>query len=194
MISNVTWRFLGLFLLLIGLWGCGSDLPRVDVTRGVSARPCRVAILPFINQTKHPTVARLVYRVLIAQMVETQSFDVVEEGAVRHFLVMERCPLGQEPPARVVRLLGEKTGAQAVISGEILKAKEEGNDVSLAFNIWVRDAKTGRLLWSTYHSREGEEYRKALHFGRIWTLTGLAQKMVSEIVDSWKKRGLGGCR
>ncbi|WP_456431522.1 hypothetical protein [Thermosulfuriphilus sp.] len=192
MTSRILW-VVWLFFLVIGLWGCGADLPRIDVVRGVSERPCRIAILPFINQTEHPTVARLVYRVLLAQLVGTRSFEVVEEGAVRHFLVIERAPVGQEPPARVVRLLGNKIGAQAVISGEILEAKEEGGNVSLAFNLWVRETKTGRLLWSTYHSRRGEDYRKALHFGRICTITGLAQKMISEIVAEWQKKGLGGC-
>lgn len=182
------------FLLILLVYSCSSSLPRVDVVEKNLKHPCRIIILPFMNQTDNPCVARLLYRILFSELVESKMFQVVPEGTVRRFMTMERWFIGQPFSPDMTKILAKKTGADAIISGEVIQVVDEGEKIQLAFNIWVKDIQNGKLLWNTYHRRSGEDYRKALHFGRIYTLTGLAKHMVDEVIKSWQKRGLGGCR
>ncbi len=179
--------------LLILVTGCGAHLPQTELSFKGNKHPCRVAVLPFANETDDFRVGRLVYRVFLSQLVLSREFQVIEEGRIRNFLRLERCLVGKEPPPRVLRNLGERLGVEAIIGGTVLEAKEDRQGVSLAFYIWVRDAKSGTLLWTTYHAREGDDYQKIFHFGRVFTLTKLSERMVHEILNDWKKKDLGGC-
>ncbi len=190
MLRHLTFTLLAIFIIC----ACSSSLPRVDVVRSGLKHPCRVIILPFVNQTDNPSIGRFLYRILFSELIESNMFQVVPEGTVRRFMTMERCLIGQPLSPELTKLLAKRTGAEAIISGEVIQVVDRGEDIQLAFNIWVRDIQTGKLLWNTYHRRSGEDYRKALHFGRIYTLTGLAKRMVDEVIKSWQKRGLGGCQ
>ncbi len=188
-------KYLTFILLVIFIiYGCSSSLPRVDVVHHGLKHPCRVIVLPFVNQTDSPSAGRFLYRILFSELVESKMFQLVPEGTVRRFMTMERCLIGQPLSPELTKLLAKRTGAEAIISGEVIQVVDQGEDIQLAFNIWVRDIQTGKLLWNTYHRRNGEDYRKALHFGRIYTLTGLAKRMVDEVIKAWQKRGLGGCQ
>ncbi len=181
-------------VLLIWLAGCGAHLPQTELSLKGNKHPCRVAVLPFANETGDFRVGRLIYRVFLSQLIASHEFQVVEEGRIRNFLRLERCLVGKEPPPRVLRTMGERLGVEAIIGGTVLEAKEDRQGVFLSLSIWVRDAKEGQLLWSTYHSRRGDDYQKIFHFGRILTLTRLSEKMVQEILADWQKKNLGGCQ
>jgi len=180
-------------LLLFLLTNCGIHLPQTELSYKGKRHPCHVAILPFTNETKQVRLGRLVYRIFLSQLSMSKDFQVIEEGRVRNLLRLERCLVGHEPPPRVLRVLGQRLKVEAIITGTVLEAEEDPEHVSLAFIIWVRDSKTGDLLWSTYHARRGEEYQKVLHFGKVFTLTSLTERMVQEILNDWEKKGLGGC-
>ena len=178
--------------LILCLNGCTS-LPEVDITHPQFEPPCKVAIIPFGNQTKDPTISRILYRILLSQLVQTKTFQVIPEGEVRQFMLVNRIFPGQPLSPEKLRLLSQKSGADAVIGGEVLQVVNKRGDVQLAFNIWVRDAHTGKLLWWTHHRRTGKEYQKILHFGRIYTITGLANRMIVEVLKEWREKGLTGC-
>jgi len=185
--------------LILGLifWvaGCGARLPQTELSSFKEAKhPCRVAVLPFTNETKHYRLGRLVYRIFLTQLTNSKDFEVIEEGQIRSFLRLQRCLVGQEPPPRVLRMLGARLEVDAIIGGTVLAAGEGQEGVFLSFMVWAKDATSGKLLWNTYHSRTGEEYLKVFHFGRVTTFTRLAKMMVQEVVRDWEKRGLGGCR
>jgi len=186
-------QFLGVVLLIL-LTGCGAHLPQTEISFEGKSRPCRVAVLPFANESGDFRAGRLVYRVFLSQLALNRSFEVIEEGRIRNFLRLERCLVGKEPPPRVLRSLGDRMGVEAIIGGTVFEAKEDKQGVSLSFFLWVRDANSGKILWSTYHSRRGDDYQKIFHFGRIFTLTKLAEQMVYEVLQDWEKKGLGGCQ
>ncbi len=184
---------LSYLILIICLVGC-SSLPEVDITYPQLEPPCKVAIIPFGNQTKDPTISRILYRILLAQLVKSKIFEVIPEGEVRQFMLVNRVLPGQPLSPDKIKLLAQKSGADAIIEGEVLQVvNDKKGDVQLAFNLWVRDAHTGRLLWWTHHRRTGKEYQKILHFGRICTITGLANRMITEVLKEWRDKGLTGC-
>ncbi len=182
-----------LVLILFLTYGCASSrLPRLDVAPHYF-RPCRIVLIPFKNETNDPAISRLLYRVFMNALIEDPSFQVIPEGQVRHFMIMERLLIGKNISPSLRKLLAQRMKAQALVSGRVLKLEKKNDNIKLAFIIEVRDIKTGKLLWSTYHARTAEEYRKILHFGRVYTVTGLVERMVQEVLDQWHAKHLGGC-
>ncbi len=172
--------------------GCAGRLPKVETLHVPEVRLCKVALIPFKNETKNPVIARIFYRILMSKLVSEAKLDVVEEGAVRSFMMYEYILPGSSFNLEMLRLLKKRTGAQAVIGGRILEVKEKG-EVKLSFYLWVKDTESGEMLWSVYHSKTGREYQRILHFGRVSILSRLADRMLDEVIEKLREKGLKGC-
>ncbi|NDY41527.1 hypothetical protein G3N55_01490 [Dissulfurirhabdus thermomarina] len=185
-------------LALLSAPGC-SGLPAVhELAPLPAAGACRVAVLPFRNETRYPVGAVLVYRVFLAELVQAGRFDVVQEGDVREVLRGHlRLLPGQDPLWEHMPILHDRLGADLVVSGRVMEMDDQGRgggvNPVLAIRLEIRDGASGRLLWETYHRRDGQHYRKVLHFGLINSMTALARQMAREVLDEWTKRGLRGC-
>lgn len=183
----------GMLLLVMGCAGKKRELPLVSITEKAPFQVCTIAVLPIGNQTKYTAAGLMFYRVLLAEMAKSADFHVIEEGMIRRVLLRGKVYPGQSLAPEIRGMIFKATHADALVSGEVVSAEEEKDRVHLAFNLRVRDARTGHLLWTTYYARSGDDYRKALHFGEIDTLTGLARQMVHDVLKSWHEKGLGGC-
>ncbi|RTZ90502.1 MAG: hypothetical protein DSY91_06320 [Deltaproteobacteria bacterium] len=183
--------FLGLLLFFSGC--AGKQKPRVSITEESLPRVCRVAVLPFQNQTKTTAAGLMLYRILMAEMARLRNFQVVEEGAVRRILLRGKVYPGQSITPEIREMIMKTLHPDALLSGEVVDVEETSDMVRLAFNLRMRDARTGQLLWTTYYARTGEEYRKVMHFGEIDTLAGLTRQMVFDVLKMWQEKKLGGC-
>jgi len=189
------WICLGmLFLFAAGCAGKKRERPLITLTEKAPSRVCTVAVLPFQNQTKYPAAGLMLYRVFMAELANYTDFHAVEEGEIRRILLRGKVYPGQAISPEIRGMVAKATGVDALLSGEVQEAMEEKDRVRLAFTLRVREAKTGRLLWTTYYARNGEGYRKVMHFGEIDTLTRLASQMVIDVLKDWHERGLGGCQ
>ncbi|MBX6422060.1 hypothetical protein [Thermosulfurimonas sp. F29] len=186
-------RWPGLILLVFLVFSCAGKGPRLRIAAHGESGICRVAVLPFVNQTRREGAGELVTRVVIAELVNS-GLEVTEEGVVKRFLERERCLPGESIPARVMEKMGEELGIKAVVGGMVTEAREVGDQVRLGFFLWVKDVRDGHFLWGTYYVKDGEDYRKILHFGKVSSLSGLAQRMVHEVVRTSMKRSLFRCR
>lgn len=185
--------------VLVLLSACShSQAPRVAALLPVPEHGvCRIAVLPFSNESKYPRGGLLFYKVFAAELVRTGQFDVVQEGDVRELYEQLHLLPGQEPTLEQVKIMGNRLGVEAVVLGTVLQMKEHrertGADPSLAIFVKILDARTGETLWTTYHRRQGSQFRKVMHFGMVYTLTSLAQRVSNEVLDVWLKKGLHGC-
>ncbi len=190
------WRIasgvMGILLLVMGCAGKQRRHPLVTLA-GESRPVCKIAVLPFQNQTKFSAAGLILYRIVMAEMANRGDFQIVEEGIVRRILLQGKVYPGQAIGIEIRKMIVEATGVEAFLSGEVEEAIEEKDRVHLAFRMRVQEAKTGRLLWTTYYARSGNEYRTVMHFGKIDTLTGLARQMVEDVLLTWQGKGLGGC-
>ena len=186
-----------LFVVLIG--GCaGVGLPHV---RQMAPLPedslCKIAVLPFINETEFVDGDIIPYRVFMSELNRSGNFYLAQEGDVRNLYREMSIFPGQRPQFDQIRVLSNRLNVDLLISGRIIEMAEDrtGREKPpvLGMNLSIINGKTGAVLWTTYHRREGEEYRKIMHFGLVNTITSLSQKMSREIIDSWFKKGLKVC-
>ncbi|MFC1523468.1 hypothetical protein ACFL6N_01630 [Thermodesulfobacteriota bacterium] len=158
---------------------------------------CRIAVLPFINETNFKQGEIIVNKVFIAELVQTGNYLIAHEGDLLKIYRQLRIFPGHSPDFEQLRILSDRLNVQLIITGKIHEMSEKiqkyDSSPSLAFSLQVFEANTGRTLWNTYHKREGEEYRKALHFGKVHTVTSLAQRMSEEILNLWLKEGFRIC-
>ncbi len=191
-----TWAFL--VPLFLTLFACGKRLPVTYKSPLVGkTRVCKVAILPFSNESGYPMGGVLLYRVFLAEMVTKRGYQVVGEGDVRKVIIQQRSMPGQTPDYEFYKVLVESLGVDAVVTGRVIQMEEvrKGREIEpkVAFWLEVRDARNGKVIWNTYNRKRGGDYRKLMHFGVISTVTALARRMCDEVLRDWEREGLEGC-
>ncbi|WP_022853157.1 hypothetical protein [Thermodesulfatator atlanticus] len=147
--------------------------------------------MPFKNQTDDPTISNLFYRIFLDTLIEEAHFEIIPEGQIRRILILERYTGNKEISRSLINAIRKRTGADALIIGEILESNRK--ELKLSVLIYAIDTSSGKLLWTTYYSKTGEDYRKVLHFGRPFTMTKLAKNMADDILYTWNEEHLGGC-
>jgi len=156
---------------------------------------CRVAVLPFINQTEFSQGELLFYRIFMGGMVRT-GYEIAKEGDIRDIYRQMNIYPGMLPDFEQIRVIANRLDVQLVVVGTVNEMTDKtGADLNptLAVTLQLHEAKTGRTILSTYHRREGGQYRKVMHFGLVNTPMALAKNMAREILDSWASAGLKQC-
>jgi polysaccharide biosynthesis protein PelC len=167
--------------------------------RPLPAEPiCRVAVLPFENESDYPLANVIAFKVFSAELQAAGNYLVVQEGDVRKIYQQLWILPGTQPTHEEMQIMAKRLNAQLLITGTVLEMRENpGENASanpmLALDVQIRDGRSSDPLWRTYHRRQGTDYRKAMHFGTIHTATGLSQQVSSEIISLWFKNGLRQC-
>ena len=175
------------------LISCSYGNPKLHIAKNIKNNICRVAVIPFINHTNRQGISELITKVVISELIQS-GVEVTEEGEIIRIIKRERYQIINSVPVKIIKKIGQELNVDAVIGGEVTKATKVGKHVCLGFFFWVRDAKNGQFIWETYYIKNGEDYRKILHFGKVSSLSGLAQRMVHEVVRTSMKRSLFRCR
>ena len=173
----------------------------VLVAPGSQLGVCRVAVIPFVNETHDLGVGLLASRIFSNELVNAHLFTVVSEGGVRHFAAQKKLFMSdlRETQTALYRELGDNLQVDAVIRGTVMKSgiADTGQDGSVPFvglKIEIVDVRSGKLLVDSFHQRRGDEYRKIMHVGIIRTKTGLLDRVVEEVIQQWKKNGVVKCQ
>ena len=163
---------------------------------------CRVAVLPFNNQSSYRDGNTLFYRVFVSELARLGNFALATEGDVRDAFRQVRVNPGyQSPTYDQMRIIGEYLNVDVLVTGSI---NQMGESVSehmenetvpfLTVNLKLIEVISGRTFWSIYHRRSGEEYRKVMHFGLISTTTQIADQVSKDIIAHWASEGfIGKC-
>lgn len=195
------WQCLLLLVMLFFITvSCSSSQRAITRVAGgkLRAQVCRVVLLPFVNESRSQKLDIQAYRIFMAEIVKSGIFKVVPEGDLRHFLYRNRITTDaiwdKELVASLSRQL-EVDGALVVyIRDSNLSLGSYGSkDSFVSLQVELHDARTGRLLLSSFLRRSGVEYTKMLHFGVVDTVSGLLQKMAQEIIEVWSEEDISGC-
>jgi TolB-like protein len=188
-------------LLLVTLGACGGITQPVLLKSGdlpFDGNICRIAVLPFANQTEHPSIERIFGRVFVSELLGAGNYQLAHEGDVRQILAQMRILPGLDLSSEQIRGLADRLGVQVVIAGAVLEVRSTGGDArdlnpSMAVVVRILEASSGRTIWVTYNRSEGSDYRLVMHFGLINTVSALAKKVSAELIDLWAKEGFKKC-
>ena len=176
------------FFLLIILTSCVLRKPKIFMFEHIKNEK-KVVVLPLKNNTKSFVIGRIIYRILVVKLIQCKFFMPVPEGIVRNFMVKNMLYPGDIPNLNQLSVLKKITKADMVISGNVIDAGIYQDDIKITLILWVRNINNGKLVWTTYYVKRGDDYRKIFHFGKLFSLGELANKMVEDIVETWEKKG-----
>lgn len=159
---------------------------------------CRVAVLPFVNQTEYKQADDIFSRVFVSELTNAGNYQVAQEGDVRKFYQQMRVLPNQMLGVEQLRALADMLGVQIIIAGTVVEMQGKNDfgqrlDPSIAVVLRIIEGASGRTLWATYNRREGVQYRQIMHFGLVNSVTSLAKHVSAEIVEAWHKEGFLKC-
>lgn len=186
------------FLVVLGLVGCGGSQPYVqEFAKSASRDPQSIAVLPFVNRSGFAQGEKIVYRLVLGELAEQCHGGVGLEGDVWKIYRQMRLKTWEVPNFEQLRVIAVRLGVDTLIVGEVLemdeKVTQSGVNPTLSFQVRVYDGKSGLLQWSSLYRREGGDYQKMMHFGMVNTVSELGKKMVQEMLETWKEKGLLAC-
>lgn len=186
------------FLLFLVACGTTRSLPYLQQTSVLPAKNiCNIAVLPFLNESQYKQGGFIGYRVFMAELTRFGMYNVVQEGDIREVYRQMKIFPNRLPGHEELAILGNRLDSEILVTGRIIEMTEDfiGREMnpSLAIILQIHDSRTGRVLWTTYHKRQGTDFRTVMHFGKINTITSLAKQVSHEVLTLWKERGLQGC-
>lgn len=188
-------------LLVFSLFGCvsGSGLDTRFAAKAVPENICRVAVLPFENRTRDAEAGTLAYRIFNSELLASGALEAEPEGEVRLFMLRHRLLPGEVLDPSHYADLSQRLGVDAVVTGMVVEIGMDGSRAGesvpfVALQVNMFDARNGQRVLSTFHRRWGDDYRKAMHFGMVKTVTGVLSHLSREVIEDWLKKGVGNCK
>jgi hypothetical protein len=144
--------------LLLGCISCAPSPPSVEKNVAYEGNGvCRVALLPFINDSRFDQGGIIVQRIMGAELSSTAGIEVASEGDVWNLYRELRIFPNQHPDIEQMMVIGSRLGVQLIITGRIAEMEEKMGDnyvtPVLALTFDVHDGKSGKTMWTTYHRR-----------------------------------------
>jgi hypothetical protein len=200
MISCPRLKIASLLVCLVAFLGgsCSQKYPHIEQIAPLPENVCRIAVVPFVNRTEYLNGGILFYRVFVSEFSRFGDYQLVPEGDIRRvFRQLHIVPGVQQPEYDQLQVIGDYLNADIMLSGAILQMKEVSSGIDekipyITVKLNLLDARSGRSLGSIYHVRDGNQYRKVMHFGVTTTVTQLATKISREIMEKLISKGLTG--
>lgn len=201
----MTTRVRALFIVLLALYssGCSAlsydDQPILGVMAPLPDElVCRVAVLPFINDSKYPQGDIIATKIFSAQFQNVEGSLEIQEGDILKVYRQLHIFPGVAPNLDQLQIIADRVNAQLLITGIVIEMREDrGLDGTVGplviLEVQIHDGRTGEPLSKTYHRRRGSDYTKVMHFGTIHSVSGLTRQIALEIINLWFKKGLMQC-
>lgn len=196
------------FLLILLLWVCVGCSPlmrladKVPMHREAAPLPigsgCRIAVLPFLNDSEFPQGGVLVQKVFASQLLSSGGYQLAPEGDIVKAYQQLRLLPGDSPTLEQMQIIADRVNAPLLLTGIVLEMSEGHSEhktvnPQLIMEVELRDPDSGEILWTTFHRRKGTDYKKTMHFGTLHTMTGLSRQMAEEIINLWHEKGFSQC-
>lgn len=181
------------------LSGCAPQMPIHRQLAPLPSGPiCRVAVLPFLNDSDYPLGDAIAQKVFATKFHNTGNYLVIQEGDILKVYQQLQILPGMAPTNEQFQIIADRVNAQLLISGIVMEMREDRGEHNtlipvIIMDAQIRDGRSGEVLWTTLHRRQGSDYKKTMHFGTIHSVTGLSSQMAEEIINLWYRKGLKQC-
>lgn len=174
--------------ILLGLSGCAGTSVKGYLKPGVTISQIEsVAVIPFDNLSQHPDAGKKVVNLLLTELVNTGLFRLADMGEVESSLRRLRIRTTAEIDLSKLKTLGDELDIQTIIVGSIdeyeLRQGKAGLISVVSVNARMLDVGTGDILWAINNAHDGEDWETIFGFGKVISLSQLAQIVVSEMVE-----------
>lgn len=174
--------------VLLSLSGC-AKAPIGYLKPGVTvSQISSLAVLPFDNISGHPDAGKKVVNLLLTELASTELFEIAEVGEVEKCLRRLRIRTIAEIDLSKLQNLGEQLNVQAIMVGSVdeYEVRQERSETVpvVAISARILEVQTGDILWAISHIHDGNDWETVFGFGRIISLSQLAQIVLSEMVES----------
>jgi len=175
--------------LLIGLAGCAKTYVQGYIKPDLNVSDVKsIAMLPFDNISGYQDAGKKVENLLLTELVRTEMFKIAEMGEVEKSLRNLRIRTTSEIDLDKLQKLGKQLNVQAVIMGSVdeYELRQERNETVPVVSITARmlDVQTGDIIWAISHTHDGNDRETVFGFGKIISLSRLAQIVISEMVEN----------
>ena len=188
-----------LVLILISCSSAGSGKAITRVAGGqLQNRLCRIVLLPFVNQSQSQQLDIQAYRIFLAEIVKSGIFKVIPEGDLKDFFYRNRINQQTIWDRKLIATFAQQLdvdGAMVVYirNSNLVRGSYGSKQTFVSIQVELHDARSGKLILSSFLRRQGSDYTKVLHFGVVDTVSGLLQRMAREIIGIWDEEGVSGC-
>lgn len=150
-------------------------------------RVFRICMLPLDNASPDRGASKVVGDLLWRQLAASPSFDVVEPAEFRAAMVTERVRSFRDMDPETLGRLGARLGTTLFLRGTVYAYREaspQGSRVlpELSLELSLVDIATARVLWTSQHSRRGEDYAGLFQRGVLANAVALADRALGEMV------------
>jgi len=186
-------KYWSLIFILIGLTvGCGGPRSFVHPATDIGYYK-KLGVVPFQNLTSDVFAGQKLTSTFITELLLTKKFEVAEPGEFERIVaeVLQSGPGSdkQELSADQVKSIGDKTGVQGLIEGEVKDFQmtrigtEEFPLISLS--VKLIDVSSGQVVWMSSYSAKGGPKFPIFSFGETRTLGELSQKVCQKVVQEF---------
>lgn len=149
----------------------------------------RIGILPLDIETANMKAGRILMELLARRLRSSGRFTVIEPEEIRDTRVKEEVFSLVQPSMPQLRKIGERLNTRYLLRGSVYGYKESGTAPELELFLSMVDVETGKVAWTSYLVRNGEDYQTLLQFGLINNMVSLADQMLKEMVDDLVQGG-----
>ena len=197
--------FIALFILLLpvfALLSCSSSGSGKTITRvaggELRSQLCRIVLLPFINESQSEQLDIQAYRIFLAEIVKSRVFTVIPEGDLKDFFFRNRISRQTIWDRKLIATLSQQLAVDGALvvfirDSNLVRGSDGSKQTFVSLQVELHDARSGKLILSSFLRRRGSDYTKVLHFGVVDTVSGLLQRMAREIIEIWEEKGVSGC-
>lgn len=147
----------------------------------------RVAVIPMENLTEDAaTAGSSLTMLLLTKLDRSPVVSLVHSGDVERFLREERVRRNDDLTTDILVRLHTRLSVDYALLGAVHDygyTAQAGEQVPLVgVSVHLVDCATGQAIWGHSHAREGKDLETVFGFGRIRSLSRLADLMASELV------------
>jgi hypothetical protein len=169
--------------------------PRTARAPGSDDAPVgRLCLLPLENFTADAAGASVVTR-LLPERLRQAGFDVVEPADLRAALVSVGMKSLRGVDADQLKKLGSQFGTSVFVTGSLYTYRDAsprgGAPPEVSLELSMVDAERGRVLWSSQHSRKGQDYASFLQRGSVSNAVTLADRVLAEMLGAPARKPAG---
>lgn len=180
-------RILYAFILIIfplTLNSCSTDNVKSSKISVFDVK--KIAVFPFINQTKTKDAGKVVSEIFISELHKTNTFIIEEPANVASFIINERILSMGELDMQSSLILGRRLKTDYILFGSVEEFKHDMRTGYPVVSVSLRlvDTNSGKVYWYNQSKKHGDDYRIIFDFGTVFTVGKLTKKIAKEMIST----------